>query len=191
MEDFAVCKASLPYPSLVRRNSTLFRFEKEGTKRRFSVGKVFSPQCRKTALIVLCQAFDRKTQHFNKQLGNECIFESNKVAILKCVVRPRVLENHFSPTLFFVRPSHLLCMQSTWARARTEFWSWDSVEESEQNFRRFLFWKSIKNFWKISEWQKFWKIFDQVLKPFTRKSGAARRKPLTLWPQWFWTEMIT
>lgn len=47
MEDFAICKASFPYPSLVRRKSMLFRLEKERTKRRFSVAKVFTPRCRK------------------------------------------------------------------------------------------------------------------------------------------------
>ena len=46
-EDFAVCKASFPYPSLVCRKSMLCRLEKERTKRSFSVGKVFTLRCRK------------------------------------------------------------------------------------------------------------------------------------------------
>jgi len=134
MEDFAVCKASLPYPSLVRRNSTLFRFEKEGTKRRFSVGKVFSPQCRKNCSHCSLSSFWSKNATLQQTVGKWVHFRQQQSGHPEvCSETTLDHENHFSPTLFFVRPSHLLCMQSTWARARTEFWSWDSVEGSGQS----------------------------------------------------------
>ena len=91
----------------------------------------------KTGLIVVCQAFDRKTQHFNKKLGNECIFDSNKAAILKCAVKPCVLENHFSPTYVF------LSVQVIYS-ACTPF-------ESEQS-------SGLETQWKSQDRAKLWKI---------------------------------